>query len=267
MPRRRSMPSAFDAGAARFERQRALPPGAATAIHAAVLAGLFATRPRLLDLGAGTGRIGWPFVAAGDDYVGVDLSIGMLRAFATRPGLRPERGLFLAQADGPHLPFPDASFDAVLMMQVLSAAGDWRSLLAESARVLRHSGSLIVGRTMAPEDGIDARMKQRLDEILEAMGVQPYRKQATDDALAWLSHIAQTRWSVVAASWMTERAPRHFVERHGGGARFSALPAPVRDAALRHVSDWAAGSFGSLDATFSEAFRYELSFFHPGTPH
>ena len=43
-----------------------------------------ATRPRLLDLGAGTGRIGWPFVAAGDDYVGVDLSLGMLREFVRR---------------------------------------------------------------------------------------------------------------------------------------------------------------------------------------
>ena len=49
-------------------------------------------RARLLDLGAGTGRIGRPFVAAGDDYVGVDLSLGMLREFARRAGARqPQR--------------------------------------------------------------------------------------------------------------------------------------------------------------------------------
>jgi predicted RNA methylase len=30
-----------------------------------------AKSPRLLDVGAGTGRIGATFVAAGDDYVGV----------------------------------------------------------------------------------------------------------------------------------------------------------------------------------------------------
>ena len=47
------------------------------------------------------GGIGWPFVAAGDDYVGVDLSLGMLRAFVARC----ERAPRLVQADGHRLPF------------------------------------------------------------------------------------------------------------------------------------------------------------------
>ena len=263
------MTSAYDSGAERFERQRALPPGGAPAIHAAVLAGLAAPRPRLLDLGAGSGRIGWPFVAARDDYVGVDLSIGMLRAFATRPDLPPTCAVLLAQADGLRLPFADASFDAVLLMQVLSASGDWRALLAETTRVLRRAGSLIVGRTLAPEDGIDARMKQHLGEILDAMGVRPYRQQATDAALAWLSGTAQSSHGVVATSWIAERTPRQFLERHGGGARFSALPAPIQAAALRQATHWATERFGSLDAVFRESFSYELSFFQPqpGKPH
>src|SRR5437899_982035 len=63
--------SAYDAAAPTFDRHRALPDGAAPAIRAAVLAAAgHSSRPRLLDLGAGSGRIGWPFVAAGDDYVG-----------------------------------------------------------------------------------------------------------------------------------------------------------------------------------------------------
>src|SRR5688500_8784760 len=75
--------SGYDAIAPRFDRDRALPDGVAEAIRAAVLAAA-AVRPRVLDLGAGTGRIGRPFVAAGDDYVGVDLSLGTLRAFMAR---------------------------------------------------------------------------------------------------------------------------------------------------------------------------------------
>src|SRR5436305_509129 len=82
--------------------------------------------PRLLDLGAGSGRIGAPFVAAGDDYVGVDLSAGMLREFAART----ERVARLVQADGARLPFGDAAFDAVLLIQVFGGLSGWREFIA-----------------------------------------------------------------------------------------------------------------------------------------
>src|SRR5262249_35110862 len=105
--------SAYDAVAQGFERHRTLPESVPPAVRAAVLAAVATPVPRLLDLGAGTGRFGRPFVAAGDDYVGIDLSLGMLREFA-RSMARPR----LAQADGERLPFADATFDAALMVQV-----------------------------------------------------------------------------------------------------------------------------------------------------
>ena len=74
----------YDAVAPTFDRHRALPEGVADAIRSAILASIGMARPRVLDLGAGTGRIGWPFVSADDDYVGVDLSFGMLREFIDR---------------------------------------------------------------------------------------------------------------------------------------------------------------------------------------
>ena len=76
--------SVYDAAAPTFERHRALPDGVPEAIRAAVLEAVDASPPRLLDLGAGTGRIGIPFIAARDDYVGVDLSFGMLSEFKRR---------------------------------------------------------------------------------------------------------------------------------------------------------------------------------------
>src|SRR5438874_5216759 len=97
--------SSYDAAAQSFDRHRALPVGVPEAVRAAILRSVAASRPRLLDLGAGTGRIGSPFVAAGDDYVGVDLSRGMLRAFQERrhAAAMPR----LVQASGESLPFPD----------------------------------------------------------------------------------------------------------------------------------------------------------------
>lgn len=262
--------SAYTTGAQDFERRRALPTDAAAAIRTVVLADLDATpRPRVLDLGAGTGRIGWPFVAADDDYVGVDLSPAMLRVFTERRELAPARVPLLIRADGENLPFGEASFDAVLLMQVLNAAHDWRRLLLEARRVLRPSGSLIVGRTVAPEHGVDTRMKRRLGEFLGALGAQPYAGHAVDDALAMLRRAARRERTVTVASWRSDRTPRHFLERHAAGARFSALPAPVRDAAMHQLHDWAASAFGSLDVACTEPSGFELTIFHlePGRLH
>jgi len=147
-----AMSSAYDAGATHFESHRALPNGAMQAIRATILRAAGILAPRILDLGAGSGRIGWPFAAANDDYVGVDLSLGMLNEFARR---------------------------------------------------------------------------------------------------AYLT----------AAEWTAERTPRQFLERQPTGARFSALPEPMKEQALRQLSACATDTFGSLDVKFSEQHSFELQVF------
>jgi SAM-dependent methyltransferase len=250
--------SVYDAAAPTFERYRALPDGVPEAIRTAMLGAVEAASPRLLDLGAGTGRIGVPFVAAGDDYVGVDLSIGMLGAFAQRGG--GGRAPRLVQADGEHLPFRDATFDAVMLIQVFGGMRGWRRLLVEARRVLRGAGVLVLGRAVAPPGGLDARMKQQLSLLLGEIGAPADRINTRRDAQGWLEQQARgTR--LVAATWSARRTPRGFIERHGTGARFSALPAPVREEAARRLAAWAKTAFGSLDAASTEPHEFELQLF------
>src|SRR5690348_9771383 len=122
--------SDFDAVAQDFDRFRPLPAGVPAAIRRAIWDSLgIAGTGRVLDLGAGTGRIGEAFVAAGDEYVGIDASSRMLARFAEKTsGPRSPRPA-LAQADGEALPFPEATFDAVLIVQVLSGSPGWRGIL------------------------------------------------------------------------------------------------------------------------------------------
>jgi ubiquinone/menaquinone biosynthesis C-methylase UbiE len=250
--------SRFDSVAPTFDRHRALPDGVPEAIRAAVLGAVEAASPRLLDLGAGTGRIGIPFVAAGDDYVGVDLSFGMLGAFAQRGGSG--RAPRLVQADGEHLPFRDATFDAVMLIQVFGGMRGWRRLLVEARRVLRGAGVLVLGRAVAPPDGLDARMKQQLALLLGEIGAPADRTNTRQHAQDWLEQEARgTR--LVAATWTARRTPRGFIERHRTGARFSALPAPVKEEALRRLGAWATTAFGSLDAASVEPHGFELQLF------
>ncbi len=248
----------FDAVAPNFERYRGLPRGVPEAIRSTLLEATGKQAPaRVLDLGAGTGRIGKAFVAAKDSYVGVDASLGMLQEF-----LLSTRTPCLAQADGRQLPFRDGAFDVVMLMQVLGGAGNWRGLLGEARRVLRPGGALVVGHRVAPAAGVDARLKKRLAAILETMGVERHpAKQSRDQALAWLGSSAALRLRVRAATWERNPTPREFLVRHQSGARFAALPDAVRDEALQELSAWADQAFGSLDATSREEHGFELDVF------
>jgi ubiquinone/menaquinone biosynthesis C-methylase UbiE len=255
--------SAFDRVAPSFDKYRRLPRGVPEAIRSAVFDAtkMAASRPQLLDIGCGTGRIGWPFVAAGDDYVGVDLSAGMLREFVDRAVARGGASPRLVMADGRQLPFADAVFDLVLLIQVFGGLGDWRQLGIEARRVLRLSGSLVLGRIVPAADGIDERMKRRLASILETLGAQPDKTNTRSEVERALAAEATIASRIIGATWTCERTPQGFIERHRNGARFSALPAPIKEAALRELASWAAATFGSLDATFTENHRFELQIF------
>ena len=246
--------SAFDVTAPGFDRHRSLPHGVPEAIRSAILSIVDTPRPRLLDLGAGSGRIGWSFVAAGDDYVGLDLSLAMLHGFSQRCAAR------LVQANGTQLPFRDGSFDAVMLIQVFGGMRGWREVLAEARRVLRAAGALVIGRTVAPADGLDARMRQRLAAILTEMGAARGEGNRREEALRFLEDVASGS-RISAATWNAKRTPRGFLDRHRTGARFAALPEPIKDAAMSKLAAWAMTTFGSLDRVSREPHSFELSVF------
>jgi ubiquinone/menaquinone biosynthesis C-methylase UbiE len=257
----KSVTPTFDSSAATFNRYRALPTGVPEAIRAAIWKSTRNQRPaRVLDIGAGAGRIGRAFVDADDFndlYVGVDASLAMLQEFR-----KLSRAASLAQADGEQLPFGAGIFDVVMLMQVLSGAQDWRGLLNEVRRVLRSTGIVVVGHTMNPQAGVDAQLKRRLATILEDMGVEFHESnRARKQSLAWLESSATRSTHMIAATWMAERTPREFLIRHRTGARFSALPLAIQEEALQKLSAWAENEFGSLDASHTEEVSFELDIF------
>lgn len=257
------MTSPFDAIAHSFDCDRALPHGVAETVRTTILSALTSggnaaarEQPRLLDLGAGTGRIGWPFVAAGDNYVGVDVSSDMLRVFADRcdHGHRAA----LVQGDGCVLPFADAAFDAVLLVQIFGGLQDWRRLVDEGRRVLRGDGALMLGRTVTPDEGVDARMRRHLLTLLDT---RHERLNAREDAERYLTSIASAASHLVGITWRAERSPRAFLDRHATAARFSQLPRAPREEALCALAAWAQTQFGGLDVMFPETHRFEMRVF------
>ena len=96
---------------------------------------------RLLDIGSGAG-VGAELLARtlGVDHVTcVDISTGALGAVIQR-GFSP----IVASAEGSLLPFPDGSFDVVVLDEVIEHLVDTDSIMSEIHRVLRKDGQLVM---------------------------------------------------------------------------------------------------------------------------
>jgi ubiquinone/menaquinone biosynthesis C-methylase UbiE len=255
--------SAFDTIAADFEGLRALPAGLPAAIRDAVWDALGPeSAHRVLEIGAGTGRIGQAFLATGDRYIAVDSSAMMLARFAQKAGASYTSTVSLVLADGRSLPFADGSFDAVLLVQVISGSPGWRQILTDARRVLSPGGAIVLGRATAPPEGIDQRMRTQLSFLLAEAGVDARRPGADrNESCDWLGASARRSVEVIAGRWEAERSPRDFLLRHASGARFAALDQSTRDEALRRLADWATNTFGDLDAKFIEMHSFVLDIF------
>ncbi len=127
---------------------------------------------RILELGIGSGLIAAPFLRAADDYVGIDLSRGMLGLIGGKlaGGLKPG----LAQADCRHLPFAAASFDLIHAVRVFHHLPAWRDCIDEARRLLRPGGVLVIVENLPPAEaerppwGI---VQDKWDEILRGLGL------------------------------------------------------------------------------------------------
>jgi len=109
-----------------------------------VLTGLIPPGASVLDVGAGDGRIGQMIASARPD---VELS-------AIDRTVRKETVIPVREFDGRVIPFPDRSWDVVMLLDVLHHAEQPRELLREAARVSRRSvlvkDHLLQGRFARP---------------------------------------------------------------------------------------------------------------------
>lgn len=93
---------------------------------------------RLLDAGGGTGRVSGSLREHVGAVVLSDISMGMLREAATKADLRPTRALTET------LPFADAYFDRVLMVDALHHVADQAQTAQELFRVIKPGGRIVI---------------------------------------------------------------------------------------------------------------------------
>ncbi len=189
---------------------------------------------RILDVATGTGRLPTaildiPFYTG--RIVGVDASGGMLGVAAERLAAQPGR-VTLLQTTVPPLPFADASFDAVCLMEALEFLPDRAAALAELVRVLVPGGILLVSNRRGWERRLflsHAEPALAFETRLAALGLEAVETRP------W-----QTYYDLVWA------------RKSGPGAIWSVPETPPWPAALRcrrcaAEGDWEAARDGAVE--------------------
>ena len=93
---------------------------------------------RLLDAGGGTGRVSGSMTDLVDNVFLTDVSWGMLQQAGSRPALR------RVNAHAERLPFPNESFERILMVDAFHHVCNQAETAAELLRVLATGGRLVV---------------------------------------------------------------------------------------------------------------------------
>lgn len=97
---------------------------------------------RVLDLGCGPGYPAEYYISRDCQYLGIDLSLNMLRESASRSVF--SQRAYLASADLMSLPLEDSSFDLVLCLGVLEYVVDIGTVIETVSKILKSRGVFVL---------------------------------------------------------------------------------------------------------------------------
>ena len=128
---------------------------------------------RVLEVGVGTG-LSLPAYRRELEIVGIDLSPEMLKKARERvaaEGLANIAGLY--EMDAGDLKFPDASFDTVVAMFVMTVVPEPEKVMRELARVSRPGGEVLIVNHFSTEEGIRGWVERRMAPFGDKLGWRP----------------------------------------------------------------------------------------------
>jgi ubiquinone/menaquinone biosynthesis C-methylase UbiE len=242
--------TSFDRVAHCYDETRGIPPDAERAIAGALAAIIRAAtpRPRVLEVGIGTGRIAVPLAAAGLRVTGIDIAPKMLAVLRAK---RTDIDIMLGEAA--HPPLRDATFDALLFVHVLHLVPDATATLRATIPLVRPGGVVI----HAGDQGHVA-LRAQAEELIRRAAAEV----AGIDLSGWDVHLRARQLAerflrgccadvgtVVLARWTTRSRGRTMLERLQRKDFSSSwkIPDAALPAVIERVRPRLAELYGGLD--------------------
>jgi ubiquinone/menaquinone biosynthesis C-methylase UbiE len=261
----------FDPAADYYDQTRVYPPEVSDRIAGALIAaGHIPTRGHILEIGIGTGRIALPLLARGISITGVDISPRMVErlrekydaARAAEP-LRDWGRLTVELLDISALPFPDATFDAVVGVHILHLVPEWKRALDEAMRVLKPGGALLLGWDTR-QGTAQHHIHDEWERIVTALGYEPHRVGAQDSAevLAVLRARGLPVQERVVTSWSYQVPPRRALDSitRREWSQTWLVPDDLFAESARRLTAWADAEFGpELDVPERGTYSFKLA--------
>jgi ubiquinone/menaquinone biosynthesis C-methylase UbiE len=246
----------FDQAVGYYDQTRHLPESMATRGLQLILdkAG---TNGRILEVGAGTGRISVPLLQRGANLIGCDLSLEMMGKL--RQKYSPAR---LAQASAEQLPFPSDQFDVALTVHVLHLVGQWHDALHEIRRVLKPGGIYINSWNQHQADAPSHRLRTCWREYVEAHGGRWRRPgvQTRDELFAAIQAMGGSSEEVeiehAQSSWTPRQMMDYLAQRIYSETWL--VSDEVLAISVAEAREWALHEWGDLDRTLTEEDRMVL---------
>lgn len=222
---------------------------------------------RVLDIGAGTGRVATAFASLGCQVVALEPAVKMLAELRRKAAGQPVR---IVAGEGARLPFPRSFFDAVVVARVLYVMADWQAVLREAHDALKPGGCILHewGNGDAQETWVQVR--ERLRTLFQEAGVEhPFHPGARTEAEvdAYLEHLDVIRSAVVPGGPGPSLTLRQFVDRIVS-AEFSYVwnvPPPIRERCLTQLIQWCDDTF-DLEQLFPMPRELQWTIFRKREP-
>lgn len=172
----------------------------------------------VLEIACGTGIISFGIAANVKKLIAVDLSEQMIAIARQKAQERGIHNLDFQVADGYALQYAEASFDAILLFNVLHVVKEPDTLLREVRRLLRPDGVILTATDCYAEPApLGIRVQLVVQKLLKACGVIPYLCYYTKAGLE--ATIRRNGFEVIETDIVHQAPVNYYVAAHKSGAQ------------------------------------------------
>jgi SAM-dependent methyltransferase len=212
---------------------------------AGALAACLKPGARILDVGAGTGRVSIALAQIGFGVIAIEPALAMLRTLREKAG-----GLCIGcvAAEGSRLPLQNRIADAAVISRLLYLVPDWRGLLRAVSDVLTSQGLILHEWGNGTDDEPWVRIREKARALFEEAGVpHPFHPGARteQDVDHYLGELGFRRRGRVAPGPGATTSLSDFIAKIESGeiSYIWSVPQSIRDACLPQLRSWAGEHF------------------------